>query len=55
MFNQQEYKFPSHLDNLLASETTKTDDPSKYIQQRVPMQPYLARTYAELSGFQRFN
>lgn len=55
MQHQQEYRFPSHLDNLLSRETEKTDDPRRYIQQRVPMTSYMAATIAELSGFQRYN
>lgn len=55
MTPHSELRFPSHLDNLLARETEKTDDPSRYIQQRVPMTSYMAKTYAELSGFQRYN
>jgi hypothetical protein len=58
MLSQQadySYRFPSHLDNLLSRETEKTDDPSRYIRQRVPMTAYMADTYAELAGFRRYN
>lgn len=52
---QHEYRFPSHLDNLLARETEKTDDPSRYIRQRVPMTSYMAETIAQLAGFRAYN
>jgi hypothetical protein len=55
MQTQTEYRFPSHLDNLLAREIEKTDNPSRYIQQRVPMTSYMAETVAELAGFRRYN
>lgn len=54
MQTQDNYYFPSQLDHIL-DRNEKTDDPSRYIRQRVPMTPYLANTYAELSGFQRYN
>lgn len=50
-----EYRFPSHLDNLLAREHEKTDDASRYIRGRIPMSPHLADTYAHLAGFNRYN
>ncbi|SHH47564.1 hypothetical protein [Bradyrhizobium erythrophlei] len=55
MQHQTEYKFPSHLDNLLSREYEKTDRPDRYIQQRVPMTSYMAETVAELAGFKQYH